>query len=152
MHGDLTQGAREQALRRFADGRARVLVATDVASRGIDLDAVGLVVNFDPPADRDAYTHRVGRTARAGRLGRAVTLVLPDQADEVGRMALALGLEDAWGSTGYAPAAARVLYASRRRGSVFAPGRPARAAGRSEAAPAAPPRRNRVRRGTRAPA
>ncbi|HET6690659.1 MAG TPA: DEAD/DEAH box helicase, partial [Miltoncostaeaceae bacterium] len=87
MHGDLTQSAREKALRRFAKGTIRVLVATDVAARGIDLDDIGLVVNYDPPDEADAYTHRVGRTARAGRTGRAVTLVAPDQADAMARLA-----------------------------------------------------------------
>jgi ATP-dependent RNA helicase RhlE len=146
MHGDLTQGARERALRAFAGGRSRVLVATDVAARGIDLDDVALVVNFDPPDSREAYTHRVGRTARAGRTGRAVTLVEPDQADDVGRIATALGLDEAWAATGYDAPAPKVVYGSRRRGSAFAPGRPPR---RTAAAADAPRRANRVRRGTR---
>ena len=64
-----------------------------IETSGIDLDDIGLVVNFDPPDDNDTYTHRVGRTARAGRTGRAITMVLPDQVDEVGRMAKRLGQE-----------------------------------------------------------
>ena len=151
MHGDLTQSARERALRRFTAGRPRVMVATDVAARGIDLDDIGLVVNYDPPADRDSYTHRVGRTARAGREGRAVTLVTPDLADDVGRLALSLGLEEAWAETGYGAVAARVVYTSRKRGSVFAPTRQ-----RPTATPApeteGASRRNRVPRGSRAAA
>ncbi len=148
LHGDLTQSARERALRRFTDGRPRVMVATDVASRGIDLDDIGLVVNYDPPNDRDTYTHRVGRTARAGREGRAVTLVLPDQVDELGRLALALGLEEAWAETGYGAATARVVYTSRRRGSVFAPTRQ-RSTGTPAPETEGAPRRNRVPRGSR---
>jgi ATP-dependent RNA helicase RhlE len=150
MHGDLTQAAREKALKRFSTGRARVLVATDVAARGIDLDDIGLVVNFDPPEDQDAYTHRVGRTARAGRTGRAVTLVMPEHADQMSRLASNLGLAEGWGRTGYAVAPPRVVYGSRRRGSAFAPTRPPRS--RPVVPPAdAPPRTNRVKRGSRTP-
>ena len=145
LHGNLNQSQRERALHRFAKGTARVLVATDVAARGIDLDDIGLVINFDPPEDRDAYTHRVGRTARAGRTGRAVTMVMPEHADAVGRLAAGLGLQDGWGTTGYAPPAARVVHGSRRRGSAFAPSRPSRP---RPAAPAAPARANRVPRGS----
>ena len=100
MHGDLTQAAREKALRRFGKGDTRVLVATDVAARGIDLDDIGLVVNYDPPEDPDGYTHRVGRTARAGRTGRAITLVVPEQVDPMARLTMALGLQDGWGPAG----------------------------------------------------
>ena len=113
LHGDLSQAVREKTLKSFADGKTRVLIATDVASRGIDLDDIGLVVNFDPPDDQDTYTHRVGRTARAGRTGRAITMVLPDQLDEVGRMAKRLGQEEAWQAAGFRDPLAKVMYASR---------------------------------------
>jgi ATP-dependent RNA helicase RhlE len=93
MHGDLSQGQRERALDRFSSGRARVLVATDVAARGLDVDGIAHVVNFDPPHDGDTYVHRVGRTARAGRSGLGTTIVMPDQEDEVGKWATQLGLE-----------------------------------------------------------
>jgi ATP-dependent RNA helicase RhlE len=151
MHGDLSQNQRERALRNFGKGRTRVLVATDVAARGIDLDDIGLVVNFDPPEDQAAYTHRVGRTARAGRSGRAVTLVMPEHAEQVGRIAASLGLHEGWTSTGYAMAPPRVLYGSRKRGSVFAPGRKPRPRPGGSGAPTdnAAPRRNRVPRGSR---
>jgi superfamily II DNA/RNA helicase len=149
MHGDMTQAAREKALKRFADGRHRVLVATDVAARGIDLDDIGLVVNFDPPEDQDAYVHRVGRTARAGRTGRAVTLVTPDAAADVSRLASNLGLAEQWVETGYAVAPPRVVYGSRRRGSAFSPARPPRRPAAPAAAEPAAPRRNRVKRGSR---
>jgi superfamily II DNA/RNA helicase len=92
MHGDKSQGQRERALARFESGAVRALVATDVAARGIDVDDVTHVVNFDAPGDRDAYVHRVGRTGRAGRQGTGISFVLADQADEVRKMAAALGL------------------------------------------------------------
>ncbi len=83
MHGDKTQSARERALGEFASGRVGALVATDVAARGIDIDDISHVINFDPPMDADTYTHRVGRTGRAGRPGTGITLVAPDQGREL---------------------------------------------------------------------
>ena len=74
MHGDMTQSARERAWERFESGKARTLVATDVAARGLDLDSISHVINFDPPEDNKGYVHRVGRTGRAGRSGIGVTL------------------------------------------------------------------------------
>ena len=71
IHGDRTQGARERALGDFRSGRTRVLVATDVASRGIDVDAISHVINFEIPDEPGVYIHRVGRTARAGAAGVA---------------------------------------------------------------------------------
>ncbi len=150
MHGDMTQAARERALKRFATGKVRVLVATDVAARGIDLDDIGLVVNFDPPEDQDAYTHRVGRTARAGRTGRAVTLVMPEDAGPMSRIASNLGIAEQWDATGYAVAAPRLVYGQRGRKSAFAPSRPVRKGPSAPPPdPAAPPRKNRVKRGSR---
>jgi superfamily II DNA/RNA helicase len=75
VHGDLGQGAREQALRAFRSGKVDVLVATDVAARGIDIDDVTHVINFQCPEDEKTYVHRIGRTGRAGREGVAITLV-----------------------------------------------------------------------------
>jgi ATP-dependent RNA helicase RhlE len=92
MHGDKSQKQRERALARFEDGEVEALVATDVAARGIDVEGVTHVINYDAPEDRDAYVHRIGRTGRAGRTGTGVSFVLADQADEVRRMAGDLGL------------------------------------------------------------
>jgi ATP-dependent RNA helicase RhlE len=92
MHGNRSQSQRQRALAGFAKGDVDVLVATDVAARGIDVEDITHVVNFDAPGDRDAYVHRVGRTARAGRDGNAVSLVLPDQHTEMRRVAASLGL------------------------------------------------------------
>ena len=92
MHGDKTQGQRERALRSFHTGDSDTLVATDVAARGIDVDDVTHVINFDAPADRDAYVHRVGRTARAGRDGVGITYVLHDQVRDVREIAHGLRL------------------------------------------------------------
>ncbi len=93
IHGDLRQQVRERALRSFASGRLRVLVATDVAARGIDVDGIDVVVHFDPPDDHKAYLHRSGRTARAGREGLVVTLVLWNQQLQVERIQKRLGLQ-----------------------------------------------------------
>jgi ATP-dependent RNA helicase RhlE len=77
IHADRTQPQREAALREFRDGRARVLVATDIAARGLDVDAVSHVINYDVPAAPEDYVHRVGRTGRAGNQGKAITIVAP---------------------------------------------------------------------------
>ena len=83
IHGDLRQGAREKSLQQFASGKVPVLVATDVAARGIHVDGVDVVVHYDPPEDEKAYLHRSGRTARAGASGVAVTLMLWNQENEI---------------------------------------------------------------------
>jgi superfamily II DNA/RNA helicase len=75
VHGDLSQVAREKSLEQFKADKAKILVATDVAARGIDIDAVSHVINFECPEDEKAYVHRIGRTGRAGASGVAVTLV-----------------------------------------------------------------------------
>jgi superfamily II DNA/RNA helicase len=83
LHGDLGQGVRERNLASFASGAARVLVATDIAARGIHVDSIGLVIHADPPAEHKAYLHRSGRTARAGADGVVITLHSPAQAADV---------------------------------------------------------------------
>ncbi len=79
LHGNLSQGARDRNLAAFSDGDVRVLVATDVAARGVHVDSVELVVHVDPPTEHKAYLHRSGRTARAGSSGDVVTIMLPEQ-------------------------------------------------------------------------
>jgi superfamily II DNA/RNA helicase len=92
LHGGLTQGARNRTLEQFKDGSVPVLVATDVAARGIHVDDVGLVVQADPAADHKDYLHRAGRTARAGGKGAVVTLVLPHQRRGMIRLAESAGV------------------------------------------------------------
>ena len=92
LHGDMRQEARDRSLKRFEDGHVGVLVATDVAARGLDLDDITLVVNYDAPLDDKSYVHRVGRTARAGRAGTSVTFVTPQQQGDISRMAARLDL------------------------------------------------------------
>ena len=103
LHGGMSQPQRERALGRFASGANDILVATDVAARGLDLEDITHVINFDAPADETAYVHRVGRTARAGRGGSGVTFVTPEQRLEVGRMAKMLQLEAEFVQAGFAP-------------------------------------------------
>jgi superfamily II DNA/RNA helicase len=86
LHGDLTQSSRERNLAAFAAGQTRVMVATDVAARGIHVDGIDLVVHADSPAEPKAYLHRAGRTARAGAAGLVITLQTPAQAGEVRAM------------------------------------------------------------------
>jgi superfamily II DNA/RNA helicase len=92
IHGDLRQAQRERALKNFSDGKLPVLVATDVAARGIHVDGIDIVVHYDPPEDHKSYVHRSGRTARAGESGLVVTLVLWDQRFEVDLLLRRLGV------------------------------------------------------------
>ena len=93
IHGDLRQQHRERSLADFAGGKLPVLVATDVAARGIHVDDIDVVIHYDPPEDHKAYLHRSGRTARAGESGLVVTLFLWDQELEVKRLQKRLGLD-----------------------------------------------------------
>ncbi len=93
LHGNLSQRVRERNLHRFSSGKAQVVVATDVAARGIHVDHVGLVVHFDAPTDPKAYLHRSGRTARAGESGAVVTISTPRQVDDIVRMQARAGVE-----------------------------------------------------------
>jgi superfamily II DNA/RNA helicase len=114
MHGDLTQAARQRALKALSTGTADVLVATDVAARGLDVDQITHVINFDPPEDDKAYVHRVGRTARAGRAGVGTTLVMPDQQSGVSRIAARLELQSDFEKEGMTTAAPQIVYSSHR--------------------------------------
>jgi ATP-dependent RNA helicase RhlE len=97
MHGNKSQRQREQALARFESGAVDTLVATDVAARGIDVTGISHVINFDPPADSDAYVHRIGRTGRAGRKGIGITLVGAGEHREVRQLAGQLGIDHGLG-------------------------------------------------------
>ena len=114
LHGDLSQSQRERALRRFESGQVSTLVATDVAARGLDLVDITHVINFDPPAEHSGYVHRVGRTGRAGRGGLGITLVLPEQQEEVSRVAHIGGHTEQFVSGGMTLARPRQVYSSRR--------------------------------------
>jgi superfamily II DNA/RNA helicase len=116
MHGDKTQSQREKALARFERGGVDTLVATDVAARGLDVEGITHVIQFDAPGDHDDYVHRVGRTGRAGRTGVGITFVLHDQARDVEKIAQRLSLHSEFGRSGL----------SSQAGS----GHPARGAGR----------------------
>jgi ATP-dependent RNA helicase RhlE len=100
MHGDKSQVQRERTLFNFERGRVNVLVATDVAARGIHVEGISHVINFDPPEDRDGYVHRIGRTARAGETGVGITFVGAEQAHDVAQIAGQLRLHAAFERSG----------------------------------------------------
>jgi ATP-dependent RNA helicase RhlE len=114
MHGDMSQKARERALARFERGKVKTLVATDVAARGLDLDDITHVINFDPPGEDKDYVHRTGRTGRAGRSGKAITLVLPEQQADTSHVARRLGHGEQFEQAGLRSARPKLLYTSRR--------------------------------------
>jgi ATP-dependent RNA helicase DeaD len=86
LHGDLSQGVRDGVMIAFKDHRVKLLVATDIAARGLDIEHVTHVINFDVPNSSETYVHRIGRTGRVGRTGRAITFVTPAQRDEITRI------------------------------------------------------------------
>jgi len=126
LHGDMSQSARERALARFASGKANVLVATDVAARGLDLEHITHVVNYDAPTDEKSYVHRVGRTARAGRGGTGITLVTPDERGDVSRIVRMLGLEAEFTDAGMKVLPPRTIYSGGRGGNRMLGRRPRR--------------------------
>jgi superfamily II DNA/RNA helicase len=93
LHADRTQEDRQKAIEGFKSGRYRVVVATDVAARGLDVDGITWVVNFEVPTSLDTYVHRVGRTGRAEAEGRALTLVAPEERRSLAAIERAFGLE-----------------------------------------------------------
>ena len=116
MHGDLPQRTREKVLRQFENGEVRTLVATDVAARGLDLEAIAHVINYDPPDDHTGYVHRIGRTGRAGRDGAGVTLVLPERGGRrQPRRGTARPRRPVRARPGMRVAPPRLVYSSRRR-------------------------------------
>ncbi|MCP9489632.1 MAG: DEAD/DEAH box helicase [Solirubrobacteraceae bacterium MAG38_C4-C5] len=140
MHGDKSQNQRERALGRFDRGDIDTLVATDVAARGIDVDDITHVVNFDAPEDREGYVHRVGRTARAGRTGTGVTFVMDDQARDMGKIAVELELLREFTSAGFAtPTASSHSNGNGRSGGQGRSGGPGRSGGQRRRHPRSRP-------------
>ncbi|MBS1888888.1 MAG: DEAD/DEAH box helicase [Actinobacteria bacterium] len=86
LHGDMSQGSRDGVMIAFKDHRVKLLVATDIAARGLDVEHVTHVINYDVPNSSEIYVHRIGRTGRVGRTGRAITIVTPAERDEIGRI------------------------------------------------------------------
>ncbi len=115
IHGDLSQEARERTLRRFRARHTTILVATDVAARGIDIERLTHVINWDLPNDRETYVHRIGRTGRAGRRGTAVSFVLPSERGRISHLSRniqrTLGVAIAWMR---APSVKSVMQAARK--------------------------------------
>ncbi|KKL14160.1 hypothetical protein LCGC14_2518550, partial [marine sediment metagenome] len=93
IHGDLFQRKRERIMKSFRQGELHVLVATDLASRGLDIDDISHVINYDIPEDPEVYVHRIGRTARMGQAGKAITFVTLEQGDELTRIEMLINLE-----------------------------------------------------------
>ncbi len=148
LHGDLSQNIRARNLASFSDGTVRVLVATDIAARGIHVDEIGLVVHVDPPAECKSYLHRSGRTGRAGAEGLVITLSTPEQLKQVRALTRLAGIR---------PVVARVRPGAEQIAALTGP--PAALVTPSQAAPPSPPsprRRNSAtapsRRAPRRPA
>ena len=116
IHGDLSQQARERALVRFEKGSVDVLVATDVAARGLDLEDITHVINFDPPVDDKGFVHRVGRTGRAGKTGISITFVTAEEQGDVSRMAARLDLAQEFQQEGMKVAPPRVVFSGSKGG------------------------------------
>ena len=93
LHGDMTQGSRDGVMLAFKGGRVPILVATDVAARGLDISTVTHVINYDVPTSPDTYVHRIGRTGRVGRSGRAITFVEDRQKRELEAIERHIGTE-----------------------------------------------------------
>ena len=105
LHGDMSQGSRDGVMISFKDGRERLLVATDIAARGLDISGVSHVINYDLPNSPDVYVHRIGRTGRVGRSGRAITLVTPKQAKDLEAIRKHANTDiQGWSPNGSAPA------------------------------------------------
>src|ERR671934_144844 len=114
LHGDMTQGQRDGVMLAFKGGRVPILVATDVAARGLDISTVTHVINFDVPTSPDVYVHRIGRTGRVGRSGRAITFVEPRQRRELAAIEKHIGVPIAPWTEGAHTTPARVEERPRR--------------------------------------
>jgi len=149
LHGNLSQGQRDRNLAAFADGSVRVLVATDVAARGVHVDDVELVIHVDPPTEHKAYLHRSGRTARAGAAGDVVTLVLPEQERDVASMMRKAGIQAQ--PQRVTPTAEPVAALVGEVAAYVAPAAPAVAAAQPARTGGSRPPRRGARRGSRTP-
>ena len=148
LHGSRTQAQRDRALQSFHSGAARVLVATDVAARGIDVENVACVLHFDPPSDHKDYVHRSGRTGRAGADGTVISLVTPDQSGAARTMQRALGLPQKLEQpTSLPPIAARMTHSSAPAGEKTSPYAAAAAPSRGRDRAKTPGRARPVRAG-----
>ncbi len=136
LHGNLSQNARERGLQAFADGHVKVMVATDIAARGIHVDDIDLVIHVDPPAEHKAYLHRSGRTARAGNDGDVITVVLPEQRRDFQVLARAAKINAQPTIVTQGDATVRAL--AGERAAIVAPGEAPSAAARKGDATAAP--------------
>ncbi|HMS61446.1 MAG TPA: DEAD/DEAH box helicase [Solirubrobacteraceae bacterium] len=116
MHGDKSQRQREKALAQFESGRVDTLVATDVAARGIHVDGISHVINFDPPEDREGYVHRIGRTGRAGSTGVGITFVGSEHAGDMSKIARDLELESEFAASGHTVSAGASSSGRRQNG------------------------------------
>lgn len=119
LSGDLAQASRTRTLEAFRRGRVGIIVATDVAARGLDVDGVSLVVHFDPPGDADAMTHRSGRTGRAGQKGKSVLLLVPQARRRIERMLAQARITPTWAPVP-SPDKIRKLFTKLGRRKVFA--------------------------------
>jgi ATP-dependent RNA helicase RhlE len=130
IHGNKSQGQRDRAIKAFREGTIKVLVATDVAARGIDIPGVAYVINYDLPDVPDNYVHRIGRTARAGREGEAVAFCAPDEADLLRQIEKLMKIEVpvASGTAPKDPVARKPQSRGQGRGGKGGQGRPAGAA------------------------
>jgi ATP-dependent RNA helicase RhlE len=142
LQGNMSQGQRERAMDGFRARQFRILVATDIAARGLDIEQVSHVVNFDMPTTPDGYTHRIGRTGRSERRGRAYTFVTPEDAAMVREVELRIG----------APIPHHAFEGFRPEPSKSEAARPARASSDRRAEPRSPRRRSRSRQRRRGPA
>jgi superfamily II DNA/RNA helicase len=132
LHGNLAQNARERNLAAFASGTVKVLVATDIAARGVHVDDIALVVHVDPPAEHKAYLHRSGRTARAGAEGVVVTIATPDQQSDVRTLARQAGISPR--TVAVRPGAAHIVELTGPPAEYVAPPEPAPGANRQPSA------------------
>lgn len=143
LHGNLAQGARERNLASFASGAARVMVATDIAARGIHVDGIDLVIHADPPAEHKAYLHRSGRTARAGAAGVVVTLQTPAQASDVRTLMRKANVVPLAAAVRPGSELLRSIAGPAAEPAVLAPPRPERTAGTRTSAGSGRPARSR---------